>query len=56
MSDEASMAQPDLRPMSEFAPSLPAMVRDRLNDETFEWVPEQHMPRWEPVKEALSRA
>jgi hypothetical protein len=38
--------------MSEFDPSKPAMVHDRLNDETFEWVPERHMPHWEPVKEA----
>jgi hypothetical protein len=25
--------------MSEFDPSKPAMVRDRLNDRTFEWKP-----------------
>jgi hypothetical protein len=42
----------DLRPMSEFDPSKPAMVHDRLNDETFEWVPERYMAHWEPVWEA----
>jgi hypothetical protein len=26
-----------LRPMSDFDPSRPAMVHDRLNDKTFEW-------------------
>jgi hypothetical protein len=31
-----------LRPMNEFDPSKPAMVHDRLNDETFEWKPEQY--------------
>ena len=41
-----------LRPMSEFDPSKRAMVHDRLNDETFEWVPERHMAHWEPVIEA----
>jgi hypothetical protein len=38
--------------MSEFDPCKRAMVHDRLNDETFEWVPERHMPHWGPVKEA----
>jgi hypothetical protein len=37
----------DLRPMSEFDPSKPAMVHDRLNDETFEWVPEKHQADYE---------
>ena len=32
---------PDLRPMSEFDPTKPAMVHDELNDETFEWDPER---------------
>ena len=41
-----------LRPMSEFDPSKHAMVHDRLNAETFEWVPERHMAHWEPVKDA----
>ena len=49
MSDDA---QPALRPMSEFDPSKPALVHDQLNDDTFEWLPEQHMPHWEPFKEA----
>ena len=29
-----------MKPMSEFDPSAPAMVHDRLNDRTFEWKPE----------------
>ena len=28
------------RPMSEFDPSLPVLVHDRLNDRTFEWSPD----------------
>jgi hypothetical protein len=44
--------QPNLRPMSEFDLSKRAMVHDRLNDETFEWMPERHMPHREPVWEA----
>jgi hypothetical protein len=32
----------DLRPMSEFDPSRPALVYDQLNDETFEWLPARH--------------
>jgi hypothetical protein len=27
--------------MSEFNPSMPTMVHDQLNDDTFEWVPEK---------------
>jgi hypothetical protein len=42
----------DLRPMSEFDPSKPAMVHDRLNDEMFEWMPERHMAHWKPVWES----
>jgi hypothetical protein len=39
------MPNPDnLRPMSEFDPSKPALVHDRLNDEMFEWMPDRHMP------------
>jgi len=32
----------DLRPMSEFDPSRPALVYDQLNDETLEWLPIRH--------------
>jgi hypothetical protein len=28
-----------MNPMSTFDPSNPAMVHDRLNDRTFQWVP-----------------
>ena len=38
------MSYPEsLRPMSEFDPTLPAMVHNRLNEKTFEAVPERHM-------------
>ena len=39
----------NLRLMSEFDPSKPGIVPDRLNDQTFEWVPERHTLHWEPV-------
>ena len=29
-----------MHPMKEFDPTKPAMVHDRLNDKTFEWLPE----------------
>ena len=32
----------DWRPMSEFDPSKPALVHDRLNDKTIDWEPERH--------------
>jgi hypothetical protein len=35
-----------LRPMSEFDPSMPAMVHDQLND-TFEWMPEKWREHYE---------
>jgi hypothetical protein len=34
-------ASPALRPMSEFDPSMPAMVHDQLNEDLFEWLPDQ---------------
>jgi hypothetical protein len=37
----------DLRPMSEFDPSKPALVHDQLNDDTFEWMPERHCADYE---------
>jgi hypothetical protein len=30
------------RPMSEFDPSKPALVHDKLNDQTIDWEPERH--------------
>src|SRR4029450_9408033 len=33
---------PGWRPMSEFDPSKPALVHDRLNDQTIDWEPERH--------------
>jgi hypothetical protein len=35
-----TMPKPDLKPMSEFDPSMPAMVHDQLNEEMF-WHPEK---------------
>ena len=32
----------DLKPMSEFDPTRPALVHDLLNDRTFEWKPKEH--------------
>ena len=47
----------DLRPMSEFDPSRPALVYDALNDETFEWLPARHGVDYEryaePFKEGI---
>src|SRR5262245_30811039 len=37
---------PDLRPMSEFDPTQPAMVHDQLNDQTFEWDPEKYLSNY----------
>ena len=36
-----------MRPMSEFDPSLPGIVHDRLNDRTFEWKPETMQANYE---------
>jgi hypothetical protein len=33
---------PDWQPMTEFAPAKPALVLDRVNDQTIEWEPERH--------------
>ena len=41
----------DLRPMSEFDPSQPALVYDHLNDETFEWLPARHGADYERYAE-----
>ena len=47
------MPNPDgLRPMSEFDPSLPAMVHDRLNDQMFEWDPEEWREHYEQFAHA----
>ena len=47
----------DLRPMSEFDPSRPALVYDHLNDDTFEWLPTRHGVDYaryaEPFKEGI---
>ena len=37
----------DLRPISEFDPSRPAMVHDQLNDMTFHWRPEEYRDHYE---------
>ena len=37
----------DLRPMSEFDPSVPSLVHDQLNDDTFEWVPAKWREHYE---------
>ena len=34
-------ASPDLRPLSSFYPSKPAMLYDELNDVLFEWTPDR---------------
>jgi len=33
--------------MSEFDPSMPSLVHDQLNDDTFEWVPEKWRKHYE---------
>jgi hypothetical protein len=33
---------PGWRPMSEFDPSKPALVHDKLNDQVIDWRPERH--------------
>src|SRR4029453_9900643 len=33
---------PDWRPMTEFDPSKPALVHDKLNDQVIDWEPERH--------------
>ncbi len=38
---------PDWRPMSEFDPTQPARVHDRLNDQVIEWDPETHGRDWD---------
>ena len=45
-------ASSKLRPMSDFDPSMPAMVHDQLNDEMFEWQPEKWLKHFERYAQA----
>ena len=46
LNEAGKCRQSDVRPISEFDPSKPALVHDQLNDDTFEWQSEKSLEHY----------